>query len=141
MSHNRLSPGLIDDIRKLHADDPSLYTRKELADLFGVSSEMVRRILDPELWALINARQAARERSHRSKKLQRNHRRERRGQREAYADKLKAELPRWNRPISDDELNRIRRAQPPDTRDLTQVFCGDPPPGRSALDKRQSLEG
>lgn len=36
------------------------------------------------------------------------------------------------------EFDALLAAIPPDTRDLTARFCGDPLPGRSALDRRQS---
>jgi hypothetical protein len=35
------------------------------------------------------------------------------------------------------ELRALARAIPPDTRDVTARLCGDPLPGRSALDRRE----
>lgn len=37
-----------------------------------------------------------------------------------------------------DEVDRLRASIPKDTRDFTQRFCGDPLPGRSALDRRRA---
>lgn len=36
------------------------------------------------------------------------------------------------------DLKQLRRLLPIDTRDLTAAFCGDPLPGRSALDRRRA---
>lgn len=35
------------------------------------------------------------------------------------------------------EVIERRRAIPPDTRSITAIICGDPIPGRRAIDKRQ----
>lgn len=36
------------------------------------------------------------------------------------------------------DAEKLRRLIPADTRDLTARFCGDPLPGRSALDQRSA---
>lgn len=42
---------------------------------------------------------------------------------------------------SAEQVDRLRRLIPPDTRDITGVLCGDPLPTRSALDKRMGRAG
>lgn len=42
--------------------------------------------------------------------------------------------------LSADDIKRLRRAFPADTRDLTARFFGDPLPGRSALDQKRRAQ-
>lgn len=59
-----------------------------------------------------------------------------------------AQARRDNRPltdltarIADDQLERLRATVPRDTRGFTARVCGDPLPGRSALDKYRANSG
>jgi hypothetical protein len=109
-------------------------TWKGIADLMGVGPEYVRRRLDPE-WAryrqnrineLRNAKKnGARPRLLRPPKslVSQSKKRER--------DWRSVSMSQSDKADGYKKLAEI----PPDTRDLTAKICGDPLPGRSALDR------
>ena len=95
-----------------------------IAEHFGVAYDTVRRALDPE-WA-------ARRRTGIAEA-----RRRRRG--EGTKARSFNHVPEMR--VSDKaDGERLLREVPADTRDLTGRLCGDPLPGRAALDRMRSGE-
>ena len=105
-----LSDGDRNEIAALRADG---WTHAHIAAHFGVGIFVVRRVLDPA--ALRASERASRRRAAAGRG---------RGESDAYS--------------SVDQDARTKAIQPPkrDERDLTAKVCGDPLPGRSALDRR-----
>lgn len=94
-----------------------------IAKHFGVTPDTVRRALDPE-WAArrrAGVAEARRRRGEGTKARSFNHVPDMR-----VSDKADGE--------------RLLREVPADTRDLTGRICGDPLPGRAALDRMRSRE-
>lgn len=130
MSNIKLSYQDKVEIRQLYRSDPKSWTRRALAEVYDVSDTTIYELLKPELPRRVKKPQSSRRRRAQIKQNQLVS--------EGVATKRAAELKGVShRPISDEELRRFRRAQPADNRNFTQRFCGDPLPGRSALDQKQ----
>ena len=91
---------------------------KAIAEQFGVSHETIRRVVEPGYREHRNALSRARRQS----------------SGEGKADRAFNHVPEMR---VDDKRDgeRLLREVPADTRDLTARICGDPLPGRSALDR------
>lgn len=130
-----LSHDAILSMRELREKDPALWTVRELAALFDRPEQAIRDALDPERKARRTQQKNAHRRNDplRSKKANRD-------TKAASASKRAAGL-RGVSGLSGAEVRERQKLIPADTRTFTQRFCGDPLPGRSALDRRTSAHG
>lgn len=116
-------------ICELRSEDKRLWTQAALAKRFGVSTTTVQCILDPEL---DRARKDGRIRGRaRMRRLL--------GARKAGIAQP-VELTEIRARIERDAREHLKKL-PEDNRTFTQRFCGDPLPGRSALDRQRQGAG
>lgn len=112
-SLRKLSAEEIAEAEALRSDNPKHWTYKRLARRYGCSDTCMCNNLNP----------LAREKK-RARQLERDRR--------AREDSDIIKRPR----VTSRDLALARRRIPPDTRDFTARFFGDPIPGMSALDRR-----
>lgn len=135
MRRKKLSDADREDIVLLNARNPRMWTRKALAHEFGVSEGTVHWVLNPEGYARLMERNRGRAREEAERRRERE-----RGA--ADARRAAGSIVRViNSTQADRDWKKNKKLIPEDTRTFTQKFCGDPLPGRSALDRMRAAGG
>lgn len=106
-----MTAALLLDIEEIHALWHEGRSIKEIAEHFGVSDRAIRNRL-PKAWLLARRREKG----------------------------LPTVINLSTRRETIADAKRQLAALPPDTRDFTARLFGDPPPGRSALDRKRAGE-